>query len=654
MSINSDFEVGRDRKGMSLDIATLSKDKLLDPMTVFEIFENENPLMAAHIENQMIDRAREFKAVGAMKNLIKGARARIAEELKNQATEEKKSTELATQGETSLINVNDVWTNNEHGVYKQLPTGQYAIACFHPIRIKEILEDLENQKCKVVLEYQKDNRTREITVSRQTIADYHKILDLSNYGVGVTSETAKNLVQYFSLAELEMGPDTIKKSLSRFGWWEHEVVTEDHKERVFDFVPYCQEIQFAADEALSNLKKAFTWKALEDNPELDWMEMYKSLRKRTKEHPEPQLFVSAALASVLIGPLNETPFLLNLWSETGAGKTITLKVAASVWGNPNQYISDSDSTVNALVAKAAILYDLPLIADDFAKATRDNKQLSNLVYALSAGKEKDRLNSESQLKGGKRWHSCTLSTNEFPLADDSLKGGAINRVLDIQGAPGAIFEDPGKVIRTCDNSYGSLGATFILHLQSNKDSFKEIRTNQDKIFKQLKSQAAADGRTLEDKQTLPLSLILAVDEYIEKYLIRDGVRLKGKDLIKHLKSREQVSDGERAYSEIIDFVDSNRIKFVDLGSEGGAANSRNLDVYGYMEPGGKIVHFLPTMFNKLMAESGRNVKAFCRWASDKGVLIARADSGNQNSKCINGKTKRVYSLNLEPNPFDIT
>lgn len=626
-------------------IKAMTKEELLDSSSVWDIFIAADPLEAAAIENQLLEMARKHHVVGAVKNLIKGARAKQAEETKKAEAAKNEQTALALQGTTSIIEMRDDWTNNEYGVYKVLSNGSFVIACTNPIEIRDRWEDLETQKVKVGLEFQRDGRTKYITVPRQTIADYHKILDLSNYGVGVTSETAKNLVQYFSIAECQMDPETIRSSLSRFGWIEHFEPTPDGpgpiKQR--GFVPYSDNVRFITDGALSDLKEAVKGK-FEEDPAHDWIKMYKDLRRRTKQHWEPQLCVSAALASVLIGPLNELPFLLNLWLPSGAGKTIDLKLAASVWGNPNKYVSDSDSTINALVAKAAILYDLPLMVDDFAKAARDSKQLSNLIYALSAGREKDRLNADSQLKGGKRWHGCTLATNEFPLADDVFKGGAINRILDMEGTQGDIFENPGEVLETINDTYGIFGESFIEHLKINTRSFDEIRQSMNLFFEQLKSEAEAAGRPLEDKQTRPLALILAVDKYVTDHLINDGVYLNGRELAKQLKSKEQVSDGARAYQAILDFIDSNRIKFIDLGSEGGASTSLNNGAFGYIE-NENTVHFIPEMFKKFMADSGRNVKSFCKWASEKGLLITR--DGNMNSKCINKKTRRVYTIKLE-------
>lgn len=631
-------------------IKVMDKDTLLNPETIYEIQSLSESKPMEYIDKYfaILERAKVFRVKAQVEAKFKAAEKEIKNTLKEmtEAADNKANTELANQGETALSLINDnSWISSEDGVY-QYKNGRLEVACYCPIRIKEILADMENDKWKVRLEFTKDGKTKEVIVPRQTIADYHKIIDLANYGVSVTSQTAKNLVQYLSLCELNRAePIPTRNSLSRFGW------VDGNK-----FVPYCDEIYFAGDEAISSLKKAIS---VVDGAEAwdEWMGMYKQLRKRTKEHPEPQLFVSAALSSVLINPLKEIPFLLNLWSESGAGKTLTLQLAASVWGAPSQYISDSDSTVNALVVKASILYDLPLIADDFAKATRDQKQLSNLVYALSSGKEKDRLNSDSQLKGGKRWHGCTLSTNEFPLADDSLKGGALNRVLDIQGSPGAIYEDPALIVNTCNGSYGFLGECFIRAIQNSDDFFEKIRKRQTEIFNKLKTKAAAEGRALEDKQTLPLSLILAVDEFVTDNIIRDGVKLNGYELIGHLKSREEVSEGQRAYREIIDFYNTNKQCFRPLSRTDGTSTDESkqpLKEYGYTEIKSEdktYIHFIPSVLSKFMNENNRNLKAFCRWANNEGVLVSR--DGNQNSKTINGKTRRVYTIIWDDTRDDI-
>ena len=95
-------------------------------------------------------------------------------------------------------------------------------------------------------------------------------------------------------------------------------------------MPYGQNIVFDNEQ---NLKGVFD--SIEQVGDREkWYDLFKKLRKQGKI--EFMSYIAATFGSILIEPLNALPFIVNLWGDTGKGKTVALMLAASVWANPQE------------------------------------------------------------------------------------------------------------------------------------------------------------------------------------------------------------------------------------------------------------------------------------------------------------------------------
>ena len=89
--------------------------------------------------------------------------------------------------------------------------------------------------------------------------------------------------------------------------------------------------------------------------------------------------------------------MVDLWGESGGGKSVTLMVAASVWGRPMKgaYMRDYGATDVGFEAAADFLNDLPLMLDDTSKRDEKTKmRFEEIIYNLCSGKGKTRSNKE--------------------------------------------------------------------------------------------------------------------------------------------------------------------------------------------------------------------------------------------------------------------
>ena len=425
------------------EIAAFSKDDLLKRDNILQIFAEESEIEKFYLLEAIKERAKELKCAKAVNALVSATKKDVAKEEKElRLGNGCNRTDFGhINGELNCGN----WIADFNGIRVLTVFGERR-ACYHPILPIERLYNIETRTEKITLAYLRDHDWKEITVDKDLIASASKIVKLASYGISVTSESAKALVQYLSDVE-NLNEIPLKNSTSKFGWHGNEFIPIDNAV-IFD-----DESRFK--ELADSLKPSGSFDI--------WKDLCLKIRAN-KVHYEPQIYMSASFASVLVSKLNMLPFIVNLWGSTGKGKTVALMMAASIWANPaeNRYITDSYATQNAFEIRLDILNHLPLLMDDLSKVKdKLNDNFTDLIYLLCSGKGKDRSNVDLGLNKVKTWQNTILSNMERPLATDTMKGGAINRILDFEMMDGYIFENGNGVVEVLKDNYGFAGAMFV-------------------------------------------------------------------------------------------------------------------------------------------------------------------------------------------------
>lgn len=602
-------------------IRVMDKTTLLDRETLFDVFQEGSKIERQYLIMALTDRAAELDCKTQMNKLIKA----FTDQIKEEARQAKFLNNETDFGHPEIGELNcGNWIADKTGIRVLTMFGE-KLACYHPILPVERLFNIETKTEKITLAYERDHVWKEITVDKDTIASASKIVKLAAYGVSVTSETARSLVQY--LADVEnLNEIPVKNSTSKFGWHDN------------DFIPYDKQVIFDDESRFKELASS-----LKESGSYDiWLDLVKKIRANTA-HYEPQVYMSASFASVLVSKLNMLPFILNIYGKTGGGKTVSLMMAASIWANPaeNKYITDSYATQNAFEIRLDILNHLPLLMDDLSKVKdKLNDNFTDLIYLLCSGKGKDRSNVDLGLNKIKCWSNSILSNMERPLAVETMRGGAINRIIDVRMAQGDIFENGNAIVEVLKDNYGFAGEMFVELVKAlQTEKLVEIRKD---FEKQIKEEAKRQGSTKEDKQILPLALILTADKLATDYIFQDGIYLDIPLLVSMLKDINEVSEGLRAYNAIMDIVKMNASRFVEVNNNG--------ECWGFIKDG--YVNIIPTALKNIAAKENFSVKGFCEWADDKNLL--KHNSKNQNVIRVGDSSNRFYTVRMgytsEPEP----
>ncbi len=157
--------------------------------------------------------------------------------------------------------------------------------------------------------------------------------------------------------------------------------------------------------------------------------------------------IAAAFAPALAKIAGEDSGGFHFRGASSSGKSTALKVAASVWGNPQSYCRLWRSTTNGLEGLAALHNDGLLILDELSQM--DPKEAGEAAYLLANGQGKTRASRHGTVKPSSRWSLFFLSAGEESLmslmarAGQKTNAGQEIRLADIEADAGlnkGIFE----------------------------------------------------------------------------------------------------------------------------------------------------------------------------------------------------------------------
>lgn len=530
------------------------------------------------------------------------------------------------------------WNADQNGVWIHTERGR-ADASYHPIYPTRILRNSETGQYKVELEFVIRGKVRKTLVDRDIIASSNKILKLANDSVQVTTLNAPYLVKY--LADLEaLNPDIITEysSTSRLGWIDD---IDANGDKVKKFLPYEKEVVFDNELNTKALFDSITNCGHRDT----WYSLVKEIRARRQT--EVLINLASSFASVLVEPCGTLPFIVSLWGGTGIGKTVVLMIATSVWADPSEgaYMTDAKATNTAMEIRLNILNSLPMTLDDMAQVKNQyDEDFSQLIYRWCAGKGRDRSNTNLGLNKLTSWRNCTITNGERSLVDESTQGGAVNRVIDIESSGEVLFsgEDGNRVARLLKENYGYAGQDFI-EVITQENYINEINLLVNDYFNKIKACAKEHGVEKEDKQIMPMALILAADEIIEKELFKDGIRLDLEKCCSYLKNKGEVSEHKRAYEYIQDVLVSQHFHFLENTT---AEPVGNIEVYGCWLDNNHVA-ILSSAFDKIMKDGNFQSRAFLSWASKEKIIREDKDGRKKVVVKFLGSARRCVVLKID-------
>ena len=253
-------------------------------------------------------------------------------------------------------------------------------------------------------------------------------------------------------------------------------------------------------------------------------------------HPALWCAVGSAFAAPLMPFTGVTGALLAITSpESGTGKTTSLRTAEAVWGDPVNTIAAVNDTVNSVTNRMGTLNNLPVYWDEI-RGHHDVSQFVRLVFRLSQGREKARLDSQIQQRSTNTWETLLVcASNEGVVGYIKVHAGGTDagalRVLELEVPKLNSDLSPSKARRFFSqvrSHYGQAGVIYAKWLVDNAEIARKYVTYfDDKITQAVKATheerfwVGIAAAILAGMKCAELAELLAVDiKKLFLYLVR--------------------------------------------------------------------------------------------------------------------------------------
>ena len=499
-------------------------------------------------------------------------------------------------------------------------SGRETLVCSHPILPVRRLVNAETDEVKLELAWRREGgRWRSRTFPKSLLASATGIVSLAAADIAVTSENARALVKYIAdLDSLNYNLIPVERSIDRLGW------VRDSESKGMSFVPYTEGIRFDGEDTFGH-----TFAAVRPHGDPDaWLGVAHSVR--AGESIPARIMLAASFASALVEPCRALPFFVHLWGGSGAGKTVALQLAASVWADPDSghFLTTYNATSTALELSAGFLHSLPLCVDELQIDAR--RDLDETVYQLAEGVGKRRGAKAGGVQRTATWKLCILSTGEMPMTSSSSRGGVLNRCIQIDCKDAPLFRSAPAVSNLVKKTYGHAGRMFIQAVQDMGES--AVYELYNGYVKELNRVGGITG-----KQIMAAAVLLTADRIAEACIFQDGRALSVADVTPYLITQEEADVNRRALTWLTDWIASNPMRFrhTDWGEWQG-------ECWGLIEK--DYVYIIGSVLNSKMNEAGFNPTAFLSWARREGVIEIGAEGRSTKSKRIDGQICRCVWL----------
>lgn len=269
--------------------------------------------------------------------------------------------------------------------------------------------------------------------------------------------------------------------------------------------------------------------------------------------------------------------------DSGYGKTTAMLVGASIWGKPREVVMDAQDTRNSMMLRGEIYKNLPFFIDEVTNAR--GEQLSNLVYQLSSGRQRNRMSSRANVERtrGEPWSLLSVTTGNASVhekisAYKEAPKAEIQRILEVNLDKQDYIKkiddiDDGMGTNSAshtfnlalEQNYGHAGVIFLQYVMANKQAvFDRLIANRDAFDARMK--LTNQNRFWSAYMTCVITgAEIAIDLGLIDYDIEDIINF-GERVI---KTNQQVAgETDVSVDEILNnFINENYANVLEINSE---------------------------------------------------------------------------------------
>lgn len=376
-------------------------------------------------------------------------------------------------------------------IYAEKPEPLAAPA---PVVISAILADIDGGALALDIAWARRGVWRHLIVDRGDAADARKIVAHAGQGLPITSPRAPAMVAYLAAFEsLNWAILPRRRVATHLGWLGPDgrdgfllgrtlILPDGHTTAEItgaEDTPETWHEDWVAHRALSPGDAQIADAYHTRGSMSEWLRAVSVLQ----DYPHALLDLYASFAAPLLQILDAPNFVLDHAYRTSTGKTTVLRVAASVWGCPDESAQDSaitswDATKVYIERAAYALAGIPLLLDD-SKRVKVPAMVGDVIYLVANGRGRGR-GSIRGMAETRSWRTVLLSTGEAPAASFTADGGARQRCIEIMTPP---FGDPSiqsaMLVSTLRigifANYGHAGRAYVQYLLRHRADWPKWR-----------------------------------------------------------------------------------------------------------------------------------------------------------------------------------
>ncbi len=281
--------------------------------------------------------------------------------------------------------------------------------------------------------------------------------------------------------------------------------------------------------------------------------------------------LSSALVALLEPQLHTGTPIFHIFGDSSEGKTTGLQLAASVWANPEPgrgtFLS-WNSTDNFMLSVLNGNFGVSIAFDESGAVRK--RDYTSIIYCLSQGIDRGRLNKDSNRTSPKLWSTVVLSSGENSLIDASNQNSGLRaRVIEFLNLPITVSASHAEELKTFSyKNYGILGREFVAVLQAYP---QELLLKLHNEWQEAFLENVASAKNIVKRLICILSIILTTAQIVnEKLDMSLDLSLIANFLANYLSEidRDSLSLTQRAYNVLLDWISGHPHLIAKLGDSG--------------------------------------------------------------------------------------
>ena len=524
------------------------------------------------------------------------------------------------------------------------PRYEHVLVCPEPIVITKYIKDADVAGISLEVSWFSGGRWHRAVEKRDVFMNKNKVVSMALHGMPVHSDNARRIMLFLDAFERENSDViAIEECSSQMGWVGNKGflcgkkwITENKSRTNVSFHGEEHSDEFLARSICASGEFS------------EWRDVFIS---EVSRYPRVAIAAYASLAPVIMNLIDAPGFAVDWSYRTSSGKTTTMRIAASVWGNADErggsIIGSWDSTQVYIERRAAMFNGIPLILDE-SKRVRWPNMVPNVIYMVANGQGRGRGKKSGGVQSLKRFRTVLLSTGEQRLTDFSRDGGLATRVVSFWGSPfGETSDDTkesiDKINGVLRGNYGHAGPMFAEWVVNNTERVLEVAKRKSEFEDDFKRVVSSD---IDSGISFRLAEYIAVLRITEE-LVMEAFKLPWASAAVYASMSHSAEnlDSSRREHQALEHVLSWGAAREQLfrGREGSNTPSRYLGVW---KNGGDMCWHKDAIVQAL-SEGGFDVESTLRLWGELGVIKSNAGSKTTRMVKYDGKNYRLVCIGAQ-------